>query len=768
MNAKMKKNMKKFYKTITVLFLFFIYINLTSNEIKNEIFKSIGARASGMGGAFSSVADDYSAFFWNPAGLVNLNRINTSIFFESIWTGKQNIYGINYSHPLLTDMGASITYLKILFNESNFTNDFIYFSFATFLHEQEFTSFGINLKLLKFSMSNYEFCGFTTAIDIGFLFFPDLLNKKLRFSLAALDLDANIKWSNGTYEKIPASYKIGACYFFDNSARIAADFLMTNHNLKDKISKYGFSVGVEKYFVNNIIGNFGIRTGISHMEQTKLTFGFSYERKEFALNYVFIPELNNFGQTHKLDLTYFIGEGTRKKYKNEIISEIKESNIEFLVQSLKMMKFKLSQKYISPNNDGLYDSVEMFLENHPIKIPKSKWTIKISDKNNKVIKEINGIEIVQPKVIWDGKDNYGKQIKDGDYTITYNFFVADKLLWQKKRIVTVDTKPPLFKLSAYPKIFAPVEKSKFKKLSIKIDFKDKDINSWVINILNDKNKIVRKISGEGIVNKIYWNGDDALGNLIIDGNYQIKLSAKDFAGNIFEQIENIVVDTYISNFNMIPDKRIFDVGIENVNFLSNKKDINKIKKLDIQVLDDSKNILKISKNLKVSNNSVIWNGTNEKNQYVNKGNFYIIKLLIEQINGIEIAKEYIIQTKPPEFEGIGIQLILAAIDFEEKSYEIPTNEYGYLNLAAEAVSMYAKNYFLVLKGYAVDFENPEKNLQLSIKRVKAIYDYLTNVKNINAKNIYLTGYGDGNLIEGIDKDVILKSKRRVEIELLSK
>lgn len=760
--------MKKFYKIIIVFILFFLNLNLYSNKIKDEIFKSIGARASGMGGAFTSVADDYSSFFWNPAGLVNLNKINASIFFDSVWTGKQNIYGINYSHPLLSDMGASITYLKILFNESNFINDFIYFSFATFLHEEKTTSFGINLKLLNFSLSNYEFYGFTTAFDIGFMFFPDLLDKKIRFSLAAIDLDAKIKWSNGTYEKIPASYKAGACYIFDNSALIAADIVITNFNLENKILGHGFSVGGEKYFLNNIIGNIGIRTGIFYMEKINLSFGFSYERKEFALNYVFIPELNNFGQTHKLDFTYFIGEDIRKEFKKEIIPEIKESNIAMLAQSLKMMEFRLSQKYISPNNDGFYDIMELILENNPIKIPGSKWTIKISDKDDKAIKEINGIEIIQPKVIWDGKDANGKQIKDGDYTITYSFFAADKLLWEKKRTVTVDTKPPLFKLSVYPKIFAPVENSKFKKLQINIDFMDKDVNSWTINILNDKNNIVRKISGEGIADKIYWSGDDALGNLIIDGNYKIKLSANDFAGNIFEQIENISVDTYVSNFNMMPDRRIFDVGKEKVNLFSNKKDLNKIKKFDVQILDDNKNILKIIKNLNISNDIVSWNGTNENNQYVNKGNLYMLRLMIEQINGIEIEKEYIIQTKPPEFEGVGIQLILATIDFEKKSYDIPINEYVYLNKAAEAVNRYAKNYFLILKGYAVDYENSEKNLQLSINRVKAIYEYLTKDKKLDPKNIYLTGYGDGNIIEGINKDVVLKSGTRVEIELLTK
>jgi outer membrane protein OmpA-like peptidoglycan-associated protein len=174
------------------------------------------------------------------------------------------------------------------------------------------------------------------------------------------------------------------------------------------------------------------------------------------------------------------------------------------------------------------------------------------------------------------------------------------------------------------------------------------------------------------------------------------------------------------------------------------------------------------KNINRSNDILTWDGTDEKNQYIKKGKLYTLKLLIEQINNIEIEKEYIIQTKPPEFEGIGIQLILAAIDFENKSYDISIEEYGYLNQAAEAINKYAKNYFVNIKGYAVDYEDSEKNLQLSIQRVLAIYNYFITEKKLNPDYIYLTGYGDGNLIEGINKDTILKSGRRVEVELLTK
>src|SRR5438045_3246800 len=36
----------------------------------------VGARAAGMGGAYSALADDISALYWNPAGIARLKGIN--------------------------------------------------------------------------------------------------------------------------------------------------------------------------------------------------------------------------------------------------------------------------------------------------------------------------------------------------------------------------------------------------------------------------------------------------------------------------------------------------------------------------------------------------------------------------------------------------------------------------------------------------------------------------------------------------------------------
>ena len=60
---------------LSVLPISVISTGQTQEEILPGKFFGLGARAMGMGGAFLAVADDYSALYWNPAGLAQIHRI---------------------------------------------------------------------------------------------------------------------------------------------------------------------------------------------------------------------------------------------------------------------------------------------------------------------------------------------------------------------------------------------------------------------------------------------------------------------------------------------------------------------------------------------------------------------------------------------------------------------------------------------------------------------------------------------------------------------
>ncbi|MCI0514043.1 outer membrane protein transport protein [candidate division KSB1 bacterium] len=82
-----------------------------------------GARAMAMGGAFSSVADDYTATYWNPAGLALIRRMeflcslphlqyqNEAAFDQNVSTRQENFTKLNslgFAFPVPTYRGSLV------------------------------------------------------------------------------------------------------------------------------------------------------------------------------------------------------------------------------------------------------------------------------------------------------------------------------------------------------------------------------------------------------------------------------------------------------------------------------------------------------------------------------------------------------------------------------------------------------------------------------------------------------------------------------------
>ncbi len=85
--------MKSFLKLPVLLALIVtMSLGLYSNGIN---LNSNGSKAIAMGGAFIGLADDYSAVFWNPAGLTQMTEKNLAIF------GADVLPKITYEFDLL-------------------------------------------------------------------------------------------------------------------------------------------------------------------------------------------------------------------------------------------------------------------------------------------------------------------------------------------------------------------------------------------------------------------------------------------------------------------------------------------------------------------------------------------------------------------------------------------------------------------------------------------------------------------------------------------
>jgi len=87
-------------------------INNSAGIIFPELDSGAGARAAGMGGAFTAVADDASASYWNPAGLSQLKNTEVMITFDK-WFADSFYQHFIAAFPLETGVfAADIFYMN--------------------------------------------------------------------------------------------------------------------------------------------------------------------------------------------------------------------------------------------------------------------------------------------------------------------------------------------------------------------------------------------------------------------------------------------------------------------------------------------------------------------------------------------------------------------------------------------------------------------------------------------------------------------------------
>ena len=87
----------------------------------SDLGMGIGARAMSMGGAFTAVADDASAVFWNPAGLAQLT--DNQLFLSVDDPGVFSNAGIIYRPPVKALRRRQLTIGLAMVNRLRFNGD---------------------------------------------------------------------------------------------------------------------------------------------------------------------------------------------------------------------------------------------------------------------------------------------------------------------------------------------------------------------------------------------------------------------------------------------------------------------------------------------------------------------------------------------------------------------------------------------------------------------------------------------------------------------
>jgi len=198
----------------------------------------VGARPLGMGSAFTAVADNADAPYWNPAGLSSITKSEIITTQTKLSTDADHYY-VSYVFPL--KRGAiGISWIQIgmgtitqttttdAFNEVITTGAFSYFSNAYLLSYglpvNPNISVGLTAKYLTSDM--FQIAG---GQAYGYSVTPGILLKlavnKGQWAVGAKvdELINQQNWGTGTVEKVPPVARLGLAYKTPNPGLFAID-----------------------------------------------------------------------------------------------------------------------------------------------------------------------------------------------------------------------------------------------------------------------------------------------------------------------------------------------------------------------------------------------------------------------------------------------------------------------------------------------------------------------------------------------------------------
>ncbi len=280
-----------------------------------------GARALGMGGGFTSIGDDASTVFYNPAGLSNLDFSELSLMHMTLFEGiRYNYAAFVYPTHKLGGFGVALMRVgtddiprRIDFVE---TGTFDYSDFQMLLaygqrvHHR--IAFGLNMKIVNQSIDTYSDYG----IGLDFSMLADF-SSHVSFGIVVRDLiPAELKL-NMSKESVPTSVMGGLSYrglVLDDRVQV-----LTSMEL-EKIENRSVRVhtGAELTFRNTYM----LRLGY---DRDNFAFGAGYRPGRFQFDYSY-KLLDYIDDSHRLSVTALIGPSMAERTERAAIRDQQEGS----------------------------------------------------------------------------------------------------------------------------------------------------------------------------------------------------------------------------------------------------------------------------------------------------------------------------------------------------------------------------------------------------------------------------------------------------------
>lgn len=288
--------------------MFFLLCGQVSMAAFNETVA--GARAQGMGGAFTAVADDSTALYWNPAGLSQMKRHEAMFMYADKYDLTT---GPSFTEQFFTYSSPTTNYGTFGFHYSKEGSDSILAEKRMGLSYGKRVgskfSLGMNLNSLTLSpainssqrssadpsMTEQNSLG----IDLGFLL---NITDDAKIGLSVKNLGAS--FGVVTENTLDTIVKFGAAVRTSEKLLMAMDANFKENTDENKDNEFQLSGGMEYNFTPQVAFRAGFNKG-------DLTAGCGFRAKDWNLDYAFLN--HDIGNTHRVSFSMRFGAGENEE-----------------------------------------------------------------------------------------------------------------------------------------------------------------------------------------------------------------------------------------------------------------------------------------------------------------------------------------------------------------------------------------------------------------------------------------------------------------------
>jgi len=286
------------------------------------------------------------------------------------------------------------------------------------------------------------------------------------------------------------------------------------------------------------------------------------------------------------------------------------------------LDLKVSRTAFSPGGNGA--KTVTFQPKAGVTVGLAGWKLEVQDKKGTVYRTLSGNGIVPSDVAFNGKDEGGSALTEGEYRakliLAYSNGNVPEVL---SPVFTVKNSAPQATVTAPYLVFSPGSEEGRGVLVFEQKSTEEDV--WTGKISDASGKVIRTVRWPGKTDATYlWDGRGSDGKILPDGTYQYVVEAVDRAGNTgASQPLAVTIDTAERSVLLASDRSAFtpvSSGPNNkVRFLPQLKEAQGLSGWSLTIHDAAGQVVRIWADTSELPGPQDWNGTDEAGNPVADG-----------------------------------------------------------------------------------------------------------------------------------------------------